>query len=367
MKTRLSRRAFGRGAAVAGISALAMPAYLRRAHAQSNELNIWAYDGFVTSDFRSRFEEETGIRLNIRLITDQGEMFNLMMAEDGDYSADIVTCAGHRFYQFVDAGLLSPIDPARLTNWDRIEDEYATASWVSRNDNLWGVPIVVVSSGLLYNTEMVTGQPDSWAIMFSEEYAGQTAYQLQDFMPMVMDYLGHDGSAESYGDDTAAAQAAVNEARDFLIEHKDKVRRYYDAATEVQQMMVTGDIALAQAGSGPSAQLIIDGFPAGYTIPKEGGQAYAYGFNVVDNARNMDAAYTFLNALLGDPENGAEIVRSTGLSSTIEGTEAHLTPQEREALSLTAEERSRLSWVNVETAAFIFDLIDKAAEEIRAA
>ncbi len=166
---------------------------------------------------------------------------------------------------------------------------------------------------------------------------------------------------------TEAAQAAVNEARDFLIEHKDKVRRYYEAATEVQQMMVTGDIALAQAGSGPSAQLIIDGFPAGYTIPKEGGQAYAYGFNVVDNAKNMDAAYTFLNALLGDPENGAEIVRATGLGSTIEGTEAHLTEQEREALSLTAEERSRLSWVNVETAAFIFDLIDKAAEEIRAA
>jgi spermidine/putrescine transport system substrate-binding protein len=36
-------------------------------------------------------------------------------------------------------------------------------------------------------------------------------------------------------------------------------------------------------------------------------------------------------------------------------------------LSLSSEERARLSWVDVETAAFIFDLADTAAEEIRAA
>ncbi len=367
MTKQITRRAFGRAAATTGLAALATPFLVRRAHAQSGELNVWAYDGFVTDDFRDAFEDNTGIKVNIRLMTDQGEMFNLMKAEQGDYSADIVSCAGHRFYQFVDADLLSPIDPAKLANWDKVEEEYATASWVSRSGSVWGVPLVVVSSGLLYNTEVIKDRPDSWAIMFDENYAKQTAYQIQDFFPMVMGYLGHDGSAVSYGDDVAAAQKAVDETRDFLIEHKHLVRRYYDAATEVQQMMVTGDIALAQAGSGPSSQLIIDGFSAGYTIPKEGGQAYAYGLNVVNGAKNMDNAYIFLNALLGDPENGASIVRSTGLSSTIKGTEALLTPQEREALSLTSEERSRLSWVNVETAAFIFDLIDKAAEEIRAA
>ncbi len=368
MTMKINRRHFGLGVAATGVAALSSPAYLRRAYAQKgSSLNIWAYDGFVTDSFRDRFEDETGVRINLRMITDQSEMFNLMMAEQGNYSADIVSCAGHRFYQFVDAGLLSPIDRDKMPNWDHIEEEYADASWVSRNGEVWGVPLVVVTSGLLYNTEMVPEKPDSWEIIFSEEYAGRTAYQLQNFMPMVMDYLGHDGSAVSYGDDVDAAQRAVNETRDFLIEHKNLVRRYYDAASEVQQLMVSGDIALAQAGSGPSSQLIIDGFPAGYTIPREGGQAYAYGFNIVDNAKNMDNAYHFLNQLLADPENGASIVRATGLSSTIEGTDELLTAPEREALSLSREERSRLSWVNVETAAFIFDLVDKAAEEVKAA
>ncbi|WP_292898134.1 ABC transporter substrate-binding protein [Nitratireductor sp.] len=361
-----TRRTVLTGMGIAGVAGLCAPGLIRPAHAASGELNIWAYDGFITDAFRKRFEDETGIRLNIRTVTDQGEQFNLMAAENGKFSADIVTCAGHRFYQFIDAGFLAPIDRAKLGNWSRIEDEYASASWVSRSGEQWGVPLVVVSTGLLYNTEEIEA-PTSWDVMFDKANAGRTAYQIQDFFQIVMNYLGYDGSAASYMNTPDVAQRAVDATRDFLIEHKHMVRRYYEAATEIQQMMVTGDVALAQAGSGPSSQLIIDGFPAGYTIPKEGGLAYAYGFNITKDAANMENAYTFLNALLADAENGAEIVRSTGLSSTIKGTEALLTDQEKEALALTAEERSRLSWVDVETAPFIFDLIDKAAEEIRAA
>lgn len=361
-----SRRQLLRGAGTAGLAALAAPAIIRSAFAQSKELNIWAYDGFVTDEFRRRFEEETGIKTNIRLVTDQGEQFNLMAAENGNFSADIVTCAGHRFYQFVDAGFLAPIDRSRLANWNLIEEEYADASWVSRAGERWGVPLVVVSTGLLYSTEAME-KPTSWDVMFDEANAGRTAYQIQDFFQIVMNYLGYDGSAASYGSNVDVAQRAVDATRDFLIDHKHMVRRYYEAATEIQQMMVTGDVSLAQAGSGPSSQLIMEGLPAGYTIPREGGLAYAYGFNITNNAPNMANAYAFLNALLGDPKNGAEIVRSTGLSATIKGTEALLSDQEKEALSLAPEERARLSWVNVETAAFIFDLIDTAAEEIRAA
>lgn len=366
MFNNLTRRTLLQGAGVAGATALAAPGLIRPAFAQSGELNIWSYSGFITDAFRQRFEEETGIGLNIRLVTDQGEQFNLMAAEDGNYSADIVCCAGHRFYQFVDAGFLEALDMEKLTAWHRIETEYSNANWVSRNGKQWGVPLVVVSTGLIYDSERFD-EPVSWDVMFDPANAGKTTYQIQDFFQIAMNYLGYDGSAVSYVDTPEKAQAAVDATRDFLIEHKAQVRRYYDAANEIQQMFVNGDVTLGQSGSGPAAQLIIDGFPAGYTIPKEGGLAYAYGFNITRGAANLDNAYSFLNALLSSPENGAEIVRSTGYSSVIAGTGDLLTSQEREALALGAEERARLSWVDVETAPFIFDLIDTAAEEIRAA
>lgn len=366
MTHHLTRRRTLSGIGAAGLGLLAAPALIRPARAQSQTVNVWAYSGFVTDEFRRAFEEETGIQVNIRLVSDQGEQFNLMVAEGGNHSADIVCVAGHRFYQFVDAGLLEPIDFDRLVNWDRVEQEFAVADWVSRRGRVWGVPLVVVSTGLIYNSETME-TPESLAVMFDPANAGRTSYQIQDFFPLVMNYLGFDGSARSYAHDPSIAQRAVDTTRDFMIEHKHMVRRYYDAATEVQQLLVNGDVDIAAGSSGPAAQLILDGFPAGFSIPREGGLAYAYGFNISANAPNMENAYTFLNALLASPENGAGIVRSTGFNSAISGAEALLSDAERAVLALSAEERARLSWVEVETAAFIFDLIDTAAEEIRAA
>lgn len=362
-----TRRKILAGMGATAVGALAAPYIIRPAFAQSKELNVWSYSGFITDEFKGKFEADTGITVNIRPVTDQGEQFNLMVAENGNHSADIVCCAGHRFYQFVDKELLAPIDMTKLTNWNKLDESIANAKWVSRRDQVWGVPIVLVSTGLLYNKEVAATEPESWSVMFDEANVGKTTYQIQDFYQIAMNYLGYDGSAASYGDDTQKAQDAVNATRDFLIQHKDKVRRYYDAATEIQQMFVNGDVDFAQAGSGPAAQIIQEGFSAGYTIPKEGGLAYAYGFNVTKGARNADNAYLFLNALLSSPENGAAIVGATGYSSTIKGTDALLNDAQREALGLTPEETARLNWVDVETAPFIYDLIDKAAEEIRAA
>ncbi|MEW9806513.1 PotD/PotF family extracellular solute-binding protein [Mesorhizobium sp. ZMM04-5] len=367
MTFQTTRRTLLGGIGATALGTLAAPYLIRPAFAQSKELNVWSYSGFVTDEFKGKFEKDTGITVNIRPVSDQGEQFNLMVAENGNHSADIVCCAGHRFYQFVDKELLAPIDFNKMTNWNKIDDSIANAKWVSRRDQVWGVPIVLVSTGLLYNKEVSPAAPESWSVMFDPANAGKTTYQIQDFYQIVMNYLGYDGSAASYVDDPQKAQDAVNATRDFLIQHKDKVRRYYDAATEIQQMFVSGDADFAQAGSGPASQIIQEGFAAGYTIPKEGGLAYAYGFNIAKGAKNLDNAYLFLDALIASPENGAAIVRSTGYSSTIKGTDALLNDAEREALGLTPEETGRLSWVDVETAPFIFDLIDKAAEEIRAA
>lgn len=365
MTSTVSRRETLAGMAAGG-AVLAAPAVISRASAASDELNIWAYEGFVADDFRAAFEKEHGIRLNIRLVSDQGEQFNLMAAENGKFSADIVSCAGHRFYQFIDAGFLEPIDAGKLPNWSNIEAEYANAEWVSRDGSNWGVPLMIASLGLFYSTEAMD-KPESWAPMFAEENKGKIAYQIQDFFPIAMEYLGFDGSARDYVGNPEIAQRAVNMTRDFLIEHKHLVRRFYDSGTEVQQMMVNGDIALAQSWSGSASKLILDGFPAAYTIPKEGGWAFAYGFNITAGAANMDNAYKFLDALLASPENGASQVRSSGYVSAIKGTNDLLSDAEKAALFLPEDERARLTWVDVETAPFIFDLIDTAAEEIRAA
>ncbi|MFZ9009342.1 MAG: extracellular solute-binding protein, partial [bacterium] len=116
---KLNRRKFIGMTALAG-AAIASPAYIRRASASGGEVNIWTYNDFVPQSFKKQFEAETGIKINIRLVDDQGKQFNLLAAEQPNPTVDIMTVAGHRFLQFIDNKLLAPLDTDRLTNWGKI-------------------------------------------------------------------------------------------------------------------------------------------------------------------------------------------------------------------------------------------------------
>ena len=79
-KSIFNRRRF-LGTAAASTAVLASPVYLRSASAAGGEVNIWTYNNFVPAGFKEQFESDTGIKVNIRLVDDQGKQFNLLAAE----------------------------------------------------------------------------------------------------------------------------------------------------------------------------------------------------------------------------------------------------------------------------------------------
>ena len=299
------RRFLGTAAATGAV--LASPAYLRHASAQSGgEVNIWTYNNFVPDSFKSQFEADTGIKVNVRLVDDQGKQFNLLAAEQPNPTVDIMTVAGHRFLQFIEGGLLAPLDTGRLTNWGNINPVYSESDWSTINGEKWGAPILAGMEVLAYNTEVVGAEEAlSWDTLFSDKYKGKNAYIIQDMMSIVMLMKGYDGNMVEYLNDPEKAAAIVEEAKNFLIEKKPLVRKYYDGGAEFQQMMVNQDIVLGHAWNGPAAALINDGFPLAMAIPNEGSYGFVYTYNIANNAPNADNAYTFIDAILSSPEIGA--------------------------------------------------------------
>ena len=353
--------------AAAAVSAL-LAGLAPQAHAQDGgTVNVWSYAGFIPDDFVERFEDETGIEVNIRLVDDQGKQFNLLAAEMPEPTADIVTVAGHRFLQFIDSGLIAPLAVDRLENWDAINPVFSESDWATIEGEKWGVPILSGAEVLAYNTEVVSEEEaKSWSVLFDDKYAKQSAYILQDMMSVVMLYQGHDGNMIEYMDEPERAAEVVTEARDFLIDNKDKVRKYYDAGAEIQQMFVNQDVVLAHAWNGPIANLIAEGFPVAMTIPEEGSYGFVYTLNVVENAKNADEAYTFLNALLENPETGAKMTQGSGFISTYVGAEDFLTDLEKQASSFSDEELENLQFFRAEANDMKYGLVDPAVEEIKA-
>lgn len=363
----LNRRTFLGTAAATGAT-LASPAYLRSSYAAGGEVNIWTYANFVPDEFKEQFESETGIKVNVRLVDDQGKQFNLLAAEASDPTVDIVTVAGHRFLQFIDSELLAPMDTSRLSNWGSINPVYSESDWSTINGNKWGAPILSGMEVFAYNTEEVSPEEaTTWDTLFSEKYAGQTAYVLQDMLSIVMLKMGYDGNMVAYLDDPEKAAAIVAEARDFLIEKKPLVRKYYDGGAEVQQMFVNQDIALACAWNGPIAALMNDGFPVAMSIPKEGSYGFVYTYNIANNAPNQDNAYTFLNAILASGEIGASMSRASGFISTYKDASQHLTDAEKASTSFPEEELANMKFFRAEANKMKYELVDPAVEEIKAA
>ena len=364
---KLNRRKFIGMTALAG-AALASPAYIRRASASGGEVNIWTYNDFVPQSFKKQFEAETGIKINIRLVDDQGKQFNLLAAEQPNPTVDIMTVAGHRFLQFIDSKLLAPLDTDRLTNWGKINPTFSESDWATINGEKWGAPILSGMEVLAYNSELVSKEEAlTWDTLFSEKYSGQTAYIIQDMMSIVMLMLGYDGNMVAYLNDPDKAAAIVEEAKQFLIQKKPLVRKYYDSGAEVQQMFVNQDIALGHSWNGPAAALINDGFPLGMTIPREGSYGFVYTYNIANNAPNLDNAYTFLNAILASPEIGASMTKASGFISTYKDASKYLTDLEKRSTSFPEEQLANLQFFRAEANKMKYGLVDPAVEAVKAA
>ena len=364
---KLNRRKFIGMTALAG-AALASPAYIRRASASGGEVNIWTYNDFVPQSFKKQFEAETGIKINIRLVDDQGKQFNLLAAEQPNPTVDIMTVAGHRFLQFIDSKLLAPLDTDRLTNWGKINPTFSESDWATINGEKWGAPILSGMEVLAYNSELVSKEEAlTWDTLFSEKYSGQTAYIIQDMMSIVMLMLGYDGNMVAYLNDPDKAAAIVEEAKQFLIQKKPLVRKYYDSGAEVQQMFVNQDIALGHSWNGPAAALINDGFPLGMTIPREGSYGFVYTYNIANNAPNLDNAYTFLNAILASPEIGASMTKASGFISTYKDASKYLTDLEKRSTSFPEDQLANLQFFRAEANKMKYGLVDPAVEAVKAA
>lgn len=366
-KNTFDRRRFLSTAAV-GAAALASPLSMRNASAAGKgEVNIWTYNDFVPKAFKEKFEAETGIKVNVRLVDDQGKQFSLLAAEAPNPTVDIMTVAGHRFLQFIDNDLLEPLDTGRLQNWGNINPTFSESDWSTIKGEKWGAPILSGMEVLSYNTDLVSAEEArSWDALFSDKFKGQSAYIIQDMMSIVMLKLGYDGNMVEYMNDPEKAAAIVEEAKQYLIEKKPLVRKYYDSGAEVQQMFVNQDIALAQSWNGPAAALINDGFPLAMTIPQEGSYGFVYTYNIAKNAPNADNAYLFLDAILASPEIGAAMTKASGFISTYKDASKYLTDLEKKSTSFTDEELANLRFFRAEANEMKYGLVDPAVEAIKA-
>jgi spermidine/putrescine transport system substrate-binding protein len=300
---RPSRRDFNRRLAAAGLALAVVPVGNRAARAADN-LVYFTWSGYDQLGFMPGYAEKYGHPPDMPLFGDEQEALTKLR---GGFQADVSHPCNNRVSIWRDAGIIDPIDPAKIAHWsDLFESLRSLKGTVTGGGQHWFVPIDWGLTALLYRTDLVEGPVDSWELLWDPKYAGKLSIGdgMADTGLIVATLLKIADPNHMAPDDLARIKAK-------LLEQKPLLRFYWNDQTTMEQAMASGEIVASSSWNGSAATLSDQGVPVTFVSPKEGALAYCCGLVLVRGGARRDEAYDLINAMT-DPAAGKWLIETYG-------------------------------------------------------
>jgi putative spermidine/putrescine transport system substrate-binding protein/spermidine/putrescine transport system substrate-binding protein len=304
---RLNRRRFMKGAAAIAAAGLAAPAIVR---AQDRELRILTWEGYAEPEWLDKFKSDTGATVNVVYSGSADEMFAKMQGSQGaDF--DLVSFDTSLFPRYVDAKLIQPMDESKLPNLKNVAPEFAGVKAVMRGSDRYGLPFTWGSLPLVYDTAAFPTPPESWEVMWDEQYAQQMLWQDDANNSITLGALIV-GAANPYQltDDDFA------KIKEKLIAQKKLLLSYYAGFDDGVNLFQQNGIKLMYSMGEPQVPALVKkGVKAALTIPKEKAVGWLDCWELSAGAKDKDLAHAWINACL-DGAVGKAITEKYGYGNT---------------------------------------------------
>ena len=258
-------------------------------------LNVYNWAEYIsngeddTLDVIAAFEDLTGI--NVNYVTYESNEVMYSKLQSGSVSYDIVIPSDYMIERMIGDGALQKLDFERIPNYKFVDEKYKGMYFDPQDE--YSVPYSVGLVGLIYNTTMVKGTPDSWSIMWDEQYKGQvlTFNNSRDAFMIAQMMAGVDLNSTNKADWDKAAE--------YLRTQRPNLQGYY--MDEVFNKMESGNAAIAPYYVGDFLTMQEENEDLSLIYPKEGTNIFVDSICVLKGAKNYDAAMMFINFLL-EPE-----------------------------------------------------------------
>jgi spermidine/putrescine transport system substrate-binding protein len=255
----------------------------------SGSLTVLDWSGYEVPDLWKPFaEQHPDAEVNYSFFAENPEA--LTKVQSG-FEADLVHPCSSYWQLFVDAGLVQPIDTARLKNWSGVIERLAQEGQF--NGKQYFIPWDWGYEAILIRTDKVENPPQAWADLWKPEYAGRLA--LQDSGEVNFVTVAHILGFDPWN--TTAEQTA--QVKQKLTELKANTLGYWSDSTALEQQMAAGDIWIA-AHAWPDVYTSLKGqdVPVAYITPKEGRMGWLCGYGILSSSQNVDLAYDYIDALI---------------------------------------------------------------------
>jgi len=257
------------------------------------ELNFMVWEGYTDTLFAKPFEEACGVKVNATYMGSSDDLVAKLRG-GGAETIDLISPSSDAATAIIQAGLAQPLDLNRVPSYSTLSEGFRQLK-VARSDSaVYGVPWAFGPNPLIYDTTKVKPTPESWAELWNKKYKGKLS--LQDDIAtlyMVAQYLGMDDPKDpSHLYNLSDADLAKVKAK--MLELRPNVRKYWVTAGDMTQLFQGGEVVMGEGWPLMTNQLRQAKFPAGETIPKEGTTAWADHWVLTKGAKNLDAAYAWL-------------------------------------------------------------------------
>jgi putative spermidine/putrescine transport system substrate-binding protein/spermidine/putrescine transport system substrate-binding protein len=289
------------------------------------ELNFMVWEGYTDTLFTKPFEEACGVKVNATFMGSSDDLVAKLRA-GGAQSFDLVSPSSDAITQIITANLAMPLDLKRVPSYGDLMASFRNLSLAKKDTVVYGVPWAFGPNPLIYDTTKVTPAPDSWGALWDRKYRGKLS--LQDDIAslwMVAQYLRLDSADPSHLYNLSDEELAQVKAK--MLELKPNVRKYWSTAGDMIQLFQSGEIVAGEGWPLMTAQLRAAGFPAGEVIPKEGTTAWADHWVMTSGAKNLDAAYAWLE-YASQPFTQKLLADVTNYIVANPGAKSYMTPEQ---------------------------------------
>lgn len=257
---------------------------------EGTTVNVYNWGEYIsdgqedTMDVVSEFERLTGAKVNYTNFESNENMYSKLVG--GGVSYDVIVPSDYMIDRLIDEEMLLPLDYNNIPNMKYVSEEFQNLFYDP--DQLYSVCYNVGTTVLIYNKSLVSEEPDSWQVLWDEQYRNKVLMfnNPRDAFAIAQAILGQDFNSTDEQDWVEAAE--------LLAKQRDAVNPVY-VMDEVFNLMESGEYAFATYYAGDYLLMLENNEDLGYCFPKEGVNAFYDAFCVPTCAQNKKGAEAFIN------------------------------------------------------------------------
>lgn len=269
--------------------------YYKNLGLQGTILNVYNWGEYIDDeelDVVSQFERLTGCDVNYTTFESNENMYSKLSG--GGVSYDIIIPSDYMVERLISEDMLLPLDYNNIPNYDKYFYATRYGYLVENGIDDYAVIYNIGTTILIYNKKLVDEKPDSWRVLWDEQYKGKVLMfnNPRDSFAIAQFMLGQSINTTEKTEWDAAAE--------LLMEQRKKVKPEY-VMDEVFIKMESGEYAFATYYAGDYELMRENNPDLGFVFPKEGVNTFYDAMCIPSASQNKKGAEAFINFMM-EPE-----------------------------------------------------------------